>query len=484
MNVLSKMMQVPAFGKIVLNALKKNAFAAFQVPLENALEKQTKALQAKFKRMENTEMGTKLHVHQAIGLENVPFTNYDFYAPFYNSPSPKSFMYPIEDYLKVKTSGTTGTDKLFLIPRIALKRALRETGLPVVFALFHDGQRIALEYGDTMYLNLGPAPFISGMFNLGSSEKSAPFLNLVPNINLSYREKVDYFILNHKTIDAAWLTASAIVTQVMPKIGEPIKLKGLMLIDDLIAKAYRDEITRFVGVPPKTLYASTETIAPTIPSVQHSMSFIFDPRRGVFEFVKLEKTETEKEEKPVGLNGVKVGNVYRLIYTDLIGELTRYDTANSFKCTAKGDDALCSDFPVFEFQARLDKTIAIMNFTRIDEKELLEAFQHTGIQFTDFTARINREGSYEYLYLYVELRGKITAKDLENEIHKTLYATDKDYKMLVDLFEYTPIRVELLPKGTFAKYLEKRSGAYPKVCRINMNEEEFDRLISLVRSNC
>ena len=362
-----------------------------------------------------------------------------------------------------------------------MKRALRETGLPTVFALFHDGEKIVLEYGNTLYLNLGPAPFISGtMFNLGSSEKSAPFLNLVPNINLSYREKVDYFILNHKTIDAAWLTASAIVNEVIPRIGESIKLKGLMLIDDLIAKAYRDEITHFVGVLPKTVYASTETIAPTIPSVQHSMSFIFDPRRGVFEFVKLDKTE--KEGKSVGLNEVEVGDVYRLIYTDLIGELTRYDTANSFKCVAKGDDVLCSDFPVFEFNARLDKAISIMNFTRIDEKELLNALQNTGIEFTDFTARINREGGYEYLYLYVELKGTIGAGDLENKIHETLNATDKDYKMLVDLFEYTPVRVELLPNGTFARYLEKRSGAYPKVSRINMNEEEFDRLMSLARS--
>ena len=92
LNVLSKMMHVPAFGKVVLSTLKKNAFAAFQVPLEKALEQQTKSLQAKLRRMENTEMGTKLHARQGIDLRSIPFTNYNFYAPFYENPSPRSFM--------------------------------------------------------------------------------------------------------------------------------------------------------------------------------------------------------------------------------------------------------------------------------------------------------------------------------------------------------------------------------------------------------
>ncbi len=65
------------------------------------------------------------------------------------------------------------------------------------------------------------------------------------------------------------------------------------------------------------------------------MGFIFDPRRGFFEFAPC---QNKAEEEPVGLNEVKVGEIYRLIYTDLVGEITRYDTANSFKCIAKGDE--------------------------------------------------------------------------------------------------------------------------------------------------
>lgn len=210
------------------------------------------------------------------------------------------------------------------------------------------------------------------------------------------------------------------------------------------------------------------------------MGFIFDPRRGVFEFAQLETTTQNNAEKPIGLKEVKVGNTYNLIYTDLIGELTKYDTANSFKCIAQGDDVIGSDFPVFEFHARIDKTIAIMNFTRINEKELLDAFEDAGVRFMDFTARIVTEGGLEYLNIYVELLNKNSARDMEKRIHEHLYAVDNDYKLLVDFFGYNPIKMEVLPKGIFMKYLEGRSGAYPKVCRIDMDEDEFDRLLSLL----
>ncbi len=480
MGILERLMQVPTLGKFTLERLKTNAFVSFQIPLEKALENQTHKLNRKFQRMEKTDIGKKLGIHKESNIPEIPYTDYAFYEPFFNSPSPSSFMYPLEEYAKIQTSGTTGKSKTFLIPRKAMRKALRETALPVIFALFHDGKKITMEYGDTFYLNLGPAPYLSGsMFNMGSKEKRAPFLKLVPNINLSYKEKVDYFILNCKKIDAAWIMASSLVTQVIPAVKESIQLKGLILMDDLVAKAYKEEIIKFTGVSPKTCFASTETVSPTIPSVKHSMGFIFDPRRGVFEFKPMGKDKSEEE--PVGLQEVEVGKVYRLIYTDLIGEITRYDTANSFRCIAKGDEIIQTDFPVFEYHSRLDSIIAIMNFTRIGEDELLEAFRRIGLQITDFTTKLRTEGGHEYLYLYVEPTGKNSNsnEDLAKEIHQYLYSSNPDYKMLADSFAYIPIKLELLPKKTFANYLETRNGAFPKVCRIGISDDEFERLMSL-----
>jgi len=234
-----------------------------------------------------------------------------------------------------------------------------------------------------------------------------------------------------------------------------------MLLDDLVTRAYKDEITEFAGIPPKSSYASTETPACSIPSIQYPLGFIFDPRRGVFEFSPLEKDE-KGDEKTLGLEDVQVGEKYRLYFTDLIGELTRYDTAVSFKCIAKGDNILFSDFPVFEYHSRLDKAISLSNYTRITEDELITAFKNAGIQFMDFTAKADREGGYEYLHLYVELLAKKSPKEVENAIHQQLYANDGDYKMLADFFDYVPVKVNLLLKGTVAKFLEQKAGAFPK----------------------
>jgi len=470
-------MENPAIGKFILERLKANAFDSFQIPLSKALEIQEKTLNQKLERMEKTDIGKKLGICREISFKELPQTTYDFYAPFYENPTAYSFMYPLNEYAAIKTSGTTGNNKIFLIPRKAMRKALRETALPVIFALFHDGQKITMEYGDTFYLNLGPAPYLSGsMFNMGSKEKRAPFLNLVPNINLTYKEKVDYFILNHKKIDAAWILASTIVTQVMPKIKEPIKLKGIIVMDDLVAKTHKEDIIKFTGTIPKTCYSSTETVSPTIPSIQHSMGFIFDPRRGIFEFAPYEKTQ---QEETVGLDEVQVGKIYRLIYTDLIGELTRYDTANAFKCIAKGDHIINTDYPVFEYHSRLDSTISIMNFTRIGETELLEALRAVGLKIVDFTTKLSMDGGQEYLHIYVEIAGKEIEQNIGEKIHQHLYDNNPDYKTLSDTFEYNPIKLSLLPKNTFAKYLENKAGAFPKVCRINISDEEFDKLLSL-----
>jgi hypothetical protein len=481
--MLERLMQIPALGKFTLERLKVNAFNSFQVPLSKALENQSKTLEQKLKRMERTDIGKKLSIHGETNIKQVPETTYDFYAPFYENPSAYSFMYPLSEYAAVKTSGTTGKSKWFLIPYKAMHNVLRETALPSIFALFHDGEKITMEYGDTLYLNLGPAPYISGsVFNIGSREKRAPFLNLVPNINLSYKEKVDYFILNWQKIDAAWIMASTLVTQVIPALKKPIKLKGLMLMDGLVARAHKDEIIRFTNVSPKTTYASTETIAPTIPSVQHSMGFIFDPRRGYFEFVPLEKDKVQAE--PVGLDEVKVGETYLLIFTDLVGEITRYNTANSFRCISKGDDIINTDYPVFEYHSRLDEVISIMNFTRIGEEELLAAFQAASLKVIDFTTRLNMDGGHEYLQIYVEIIGEKKAKqDLEKKIHQHLYINNSDYRALTDSFSYNPIKLEFLPKNTFAKYFEKKNGAFPKVCRIGMDDQEFERLTYLTKKH-
>ncbi len=93
-SILKRLMQIPALGKFTLERLKENAFNSFQIPLTVALEKQTEKLNRKLERLERTDIGKKLGVHRGVNIQEIPETNYDFYAPFYENPSTHSFMYP------------------------------------------------------------------------------------------------------------------------------------------------------------------------------------------------------------------------------------------------------------------------------------------------------------------------------------------------------------------------------------------------------
>jgi len=482
-SILTKIIGTPSIGKMLLKSLKKRAFDSFQIPLESVLEKQNKMLEAKLKKIERTAIGKKLGLRKGVKFEELPITDYHFYEPFFNNPTMDAFLHPVNEYLKVRTSGTSGSEKWFMLHKESFPKMFRETGLPFLMSLFHDGEKITLEYGDTLFVNMAPRPFIGGL-HISMTKGGYGLINIVPNINLSYKEKTQYFIDNYKDIDGAVMLASTLISQIIPAISKPVKLKGLSVFDSGIAEIYKKEIEEFCGVPPKSAYGSTEIgFTAGIPSIQYPLGFILDWRRGFFEFLPVKKGSVETVE-PLRLNEVRLGEVYEVIYTSLDGELTRYRTRDSFKCIAKSDDIIGTEHYVFKFHSRLEKTIAIHNFTRLSEDELLAALKEAKTPFVEFTCRIEVENGMEYLAIYIEQTGKMLAEKIEKAIHSYLYENDKDYRDLVDFFAYNPIKVRLVPKGTFARYLEQKIAGVAKVERIGMAEEEFEKLKQLMRGGC
>ncbi|MDH5770891.1 MAG: GH3 auxin-responsive promoter family protein, partial [Candidatus Bathyarchaeota archaeon] len=363
------------------------------------------------------------------------------------------------------------------LPKEAFPKAFRETGVLILLSLFHDGDRITLEYGDVYYINSAPRPFIAGV--MSSLEDTGGIVNVVPNFNLAYDDKVQYFIHNYEKIDATGMLASTFVSQIMPALQKPIKLKGFAAMDSTVAEVYMKEIEEFVGAVPKSAYTSTETNHSSIASVQYPLGFIFDWRRGVFEVLPIKEGKRVKDEL-IGLEDAKVGEVYNLIYTSFDGELTRYDTGDVLLCVARGDDIINTDFPVFKFYARSEKTIELHSFTRISEEELLTVFKESNISLVDFTTRVEIDRGLQYLVIYMAYRGDMTTKDIEERVHNKLFEIDRDYKELVEFFKYKPIRVQRVPKEVLEEYLRGKIAGVPKVEKIKMREEEFNRLLRIM----
>jgi len=62
-------------------------------------------------------------------------------------------------------------------------------------------------------------------------------------------------------------------------------------------------------------------------------------------------------------------------------------------------------------------------------------------------------------------------------VNQELIEYDKDWRDLNQMVGYKPIKVTLLERGSFKRYLQKRGGL-PKVNRINMRKEHLELLTS------
>ena len=235
-----RLLSSPSIGRMALNMEKNKALRPFQIPLSSMCEKQEVMLRRKLRRLGSTEIGRKLGVKNGINLEKLPITDYEFYAPFFSNPSPSAFMYPLEAYERIKTSGTGGKDKWFMIPRDYLVKSTLETGIPSSFLFTHNGKEIAIGYGDEVYVNTAPRPYVgSVMISLVAGRGGKfPLFNITPNQNIPFEDKVRYFIHNCERIDLAVIQASILVSRVMPEVHKNITLKGIYCPDSAIAEAY------------------------------------------------------------------------------------------------------------------------------------------------------------------------------------------------------------------------------------------------------
>jgi len=480
--LLLRLMQYGPVGRFFFNNLKKRLMRPFQIPLDKTIEKQDELLRRKFERMKGAGIGKRLGVGRGVKLESIPITDYDFYDPFFNNPSPGSLMYPIESYERIKTSGTGGKEKWFMLPKSFVLKSIFETALPNFIITTHDGDRITLEYGDTLYFNTAPRPFASGVMTSTASGNSGknPLFDIVPNMNLSFKDKTNFFINNCDKVDLAVIQASIMISRIVPELSRSINLKGLCCPDTSIAEVYFDEIYEFAGVPPRTSYNSTETLGFSIPSIQHRLGYFLDWRNGIVEFIPL-KDGVAVEDEILRIDEVEVGRVYKVIYTGLESDITRYDTLNSFECLANGDDILGIDHPIFKFHSRLEKTIALHNFTRLGEDEIKKTLGDCGVQFVEFTARKVVDGGLEYLQIYIETEDHMTNEDMTGCVHKRLYDDDADYRDLVDFYGYVPTRIVRLPLGTFSEYLDTKIATIAKVDRVEMKDEELKKLLKSIK---
>ena len=450
----------------------------------NVRVKEEALIKKKIKRVARSGLGKKLGVEQSTKIENVPFTGYDYYMPFFRNPREGDFIYPVEDYVRSQTSGTMGKPKIFLNPKTGVMENLKRSVISLMFICTHDGTRPLLEIGDTIYANLPGGAFIGGQITSNMRGGQSSFIKMVPEDadNMTFKEKADYFVENHEKIDMAYMTVTTFLDEICPQVDEEIYLKGF-LTQDISAGPLKEKIKAKSGHYPKTVFGSTETFLSGLPSVEYPGSFFFDWRVVYHEFIPEDQAvdpdivTLPEPPETIGMMDVEPGKRYQLIVTPIYSDLTRYVMPDIFECVSKGDNLLGSNIPVFKYYSRADRLLVLHNFTRINEEEMVSILNDAEIPFVDFTARRELQESREFLSLYIELSETMSEDEVLDRVDKRLVEFDKDWRDLSDFMNYTPLKVMFLPKDTFKKYLHSKEGM-ARIQRIGMREERFNELLS------
>jgi hypothetical protein len=450
---------------------------------KNVSEKLKQRVREKIRRQSQTSIGKKMGMKPGSDIGELPVTSYEFYMPFFKDPHEGDFIYPLKDYVRSHTSGTMGKPKIYLLPTGGLKTLLRKTGATLFLVSTFDGHKYNFRFGDTLYINVPGGSFISNIASNVMTSSGSGLIRIVPEnrANMSFQEKIDYFVDHYREIDMAQMTVTTLLDDVRPRIDGRVNLKAFISLDSS-AGPMKEEIRDFVGVYPMTPYASTESMVCTLPSVEHPGCFFFDWRVIYPEFVPEEKAldynAAAYGDTPevVPLSKVEVGKRYQLIITPFYNDLTRYVTSDVLQCVSLGDGVLGVNTPVFSFYSRADKLVSLHNFTRINEQEIMAALQSVEVPFVEFTVRKELDGTKEFMVLYLELSREEGAEAIRARVHEELMKVDKDWRDLTTMMNYTPLRIRLLPRGSFKRFLSRREGM-PRITHIDMKDDQFRELI-------
>ncbi|OGO17734.1 MAG: hypothetical protein A2Z02_00075 [Chloroflexi bacterium RBG_16_48_7] len=272
---------------------------------------------------------------------------------------------------------------------------------------------------------------------------------------------------------------------ILPKDLWP--LKG-MICFGMDTALYREQLIYYWGKKPLELYGSTEAGLIAVQDWNKKWLTLF-PFSNFYEFIPEEEWLKSRENpgyKPatVMLDELRAGGLYELVITSFHGmPFLRYRLGDLIRVADLEDKEAGIKLPQLIFEARADDIIDIGGFTRLDEKTVWQAIMNTGIKFEDWSARKEQNGDKPVLRLYIETRDIIDRDEAEQLIHEQLKVVYADYYNLENMLGIKPLKLTILPKGSFQRYFDakRKAGADPahlKPPHMNAPDKDIDLLLN------
>lgn len=457
----------------------------------------------------------------------VPLTTYKDYEPYLSEQ--REDVLAMKPYTWSHSSGRRGNFKWIPYSSEFLDRVARSCVGTMILATSRRKGEVRISPGCRILLILAPPPYVSGTVieTLARyfSFSQMPPAETVGKIEFPERIQLGFQMALRDGVDAIGALASILVRMgeqfseqsrrtkfnrsmlhpkvlsrllravlrskrerrtILPKDLWPSKAVMTGGVDTAI---YRKDIANYWGCEPYEFYICAEACYIATQGL-NTKGMIFFPDHVFLEFIPHEeeiKHQDDKEYQPrtVLIDELEEGQLYEVVITHFYGmPLLRYRMRDLVRVTTLGDGKRGNSLPQIVFQRRVGETINLAGLADLDEKTIWQAIANTGVKYVDWAACKEYDQNRTFLRLYIELKEEKKGTELEKQIDKELKAIDIDYQDIGSQLDLQPVRITLLSRGTFDKYIEERrkegaSPAHLKPDHINAPQSIIDRLIQL-----
>jgi hypothetical protein len=458
--------------------------------------------------------------------ETVPLTNYEDYTPYLLDK--REDVLPVKPCMWAHTGGTTGHWKWApLTPKIC--DLCTEYGFAMVLLASSQGRgHFSVRNNDVFLYAVAPPPYFSGvgieMIGRALNFRYIPPLDKAWKVDFRERFVLGFTMALRTGIDgtgglasvlarigegfgererslkpllhpaAAWRVIRAMIRA--RRAGRPMMPKDMWDVKYLVCggmdvAAFRDKVKLYWGVDPFEFYVNTEFGNMLAMQTWNRKGMTFMPDVGFFEFIPEQdslrsRDDPSYEPTTVLMDELEADKRYEVVFTNFHGGIfTRYRPGDLIKIIALEDEETGVRLPQMVFEARADRIIDIGGFSRLNERIVWQALESLDIVYEDWMARKEIESGQPVIRLYLA-SDYPHREQLEARLHEKLKELDTDYDDLEAMLNMKPLRLQLLPPGTFARYSQMRQAegadfAHLKPPHMQPSDEIVDAVLRLAQ---
>jgi hypothetical protein len=461
-----------------------------------------------------------------------PLTTYADYSELLQEKDEEGL--PEKPYVWARTSGKSSTLGPKWIPYTrAMFDRLSDPGIAaMIMSSCSQPGDVKLERKDKFLMATAPPPYLTGHIarsvqenlevvflpGLDEGEKMAYGERVALGFKLAMGEGLDYFfgisvvlarmgeqfeqqssttspskvLLNPATL---WRLLKAVVISkvqnrdILPK--DIWHLKGI-ITSGTDTEIYMERIEHYWGRKPLEGYACTEAGNMAMQSWNYK-GMVFFPDNSFLEFIPMAEYQKNNEDptyqpKTMLYDELDLG-LYELVLSNFNGGvLVRYRIGDIFEVIANEDKEVGSELPQVKFYSRSDDIIDLGSFIRLTERDIWKTIETTGLKYQDWVAVKETSGIYPTLHIYLELTkpGEVSEERAQEMIRQAFSAKYSDYTDMKEILNSEPVKVSLLPGGSFAAYMKEKaeSGAdlaHLKPQHMKPHDDVLKKLVTITK---